>query len=175
MKIPIIKGSQFILRPFKQSDKKSQVKNLNNKKILKSLLTVPSPYTLKDANIWIGKNLKEYENKKPRMICFVIDIDGEVVGSIGVHNIEKNHMAEIGYWLAEKHWGKRIMTEAIKLITKFGFEKMNFKRMYAYTFSFNKASQKALIKNGYKFEGELKKHAYKNGKFLNDYLYAKVK
>jgi len=108
------------------------------------------------------------------MINFVIDIDGRVVGSIGFSNIE-GHKAEIGAWLAEKYWNRGIMTEAARLATKFGFEKLKLKRIYAYTFSFNKASMKVLKKNGYKFEGILRKNIKKDNKFFDDYLFAKVK
>lgn len=175
MKTQTIRGSRFTLRPFRKGDERSLAENLNNKKIIKSLLLVPSPYTLKDAKEWVDKNLKECRKEKPAMFNFVIDIDGEVVGSIGVRNITEHHMAEIGYWLAEPYWGKGIMTEVVKLITVFGFKKLRLKRMYAFTYPANTASQKTLLKNGYVFEGILKKHACKNGKFLDDYLYARVK
>lgn len=175
MKVQTIRASQFILRPFKKGDESSLAKNLNNKKIIKNLLLIPSPYTLKDAKEWVDKNLKEYKKEKPSMFNFVIDVDGEVVGSIGVRNITEHHMAEIGYWLSESYWGKGIMAEAVKLITGFGFKELRLKRMYAFTYPSNIASQKTLLKNGYVFEGILKKHAYKNKKFLDDYLYANVK
>lgn len=175
MKIPVIKGKKFILRPFKEGDEKALVKNLNNKNISKNLLNLPFPYRLKDAKSWIEINLKEYQNKKSSMAGFAIDVGGNLVGSIAFHNIVPGHKAMIGYWLAEDYWGQGMMTEAIKLITEFGFRKMNLKRLYAHTYTWNEGSQKALIKNGYKFEGELKKHAYKNGKFIDDYLYAKTK
>lgn len=175
MKLQTIRASQFILRPFRKGDEKFLVENLNNKKITKNLFVVPSPYTLKDAKEWIDKNLKEYKKEKQTMFNFVIDVDGEVIGSIGVRNIAEHHMAEIGYWLSESYWGKGIMTEAVKLITKFGFKELRLKRMYAFTYPSNTASQKTLLRNGYVLEGILKKHVYKNKKFLDDYLYANVK
>jgi len=67
------------------------------------------------------------------------------------------------------------MTQAVKLVTKFGFEKLKLRRIYAYIFSFNKASMRVLEKNGYKLEGILKKDTKKDNKFLDCYLFAKVK
>jgi len=170
----IIKSKHFILRPFKKGDEKSLAENINNKKIYRNTLRVPHPYTLKDGKEWVKKNLKEAKKKKPQMINFVIDINRGVAGSVGFDKIE-GHKAEIGYWLAEKYWGRGIMTEAAKLTTKFGFEKLKLRRIYAYVFSFNKASMKVLEKAGYKFEGILRKNVIKNGKFIDDYLFAKVK
>lgn len=170
----IIKSKKFILRPFRKDDEKSLAKNINNKKIYQKTLTINYPYTLKDAREWIAQNLKEIKKKKPKKVYFAIDIKGEVVGGIGLRNIE-DYKAEIDYWLAEKYWGQGITTKAVKLVTKFGFERLKIERIYAYTFSFNKASQRVLEKAGYKFEGRLKKNSKKDNKFIDDFLFAKVK
>ena len=170
----VIYSKRFILRPFMKEDEDSLRKNINNERIYRNLASVPYPYTLKHAKEWIGKNLRESRKKKPLMVNFVIDIDGEVAGSVGFSDIE-GHKADIGYWLAEKYWGKGIMTEAIKLTTKFGFEKLKLKRISAPVFSFNKASRRVLQKNNYNFEGVLRKYYNKGRKFLDVYLYAKIK
>ena len=162
------------MRPFRRGDEKSLAENINNKKIYRNTLSIPYPYTLKDAQEWVMKNLKELKKKKPAMINFVIDINGGVAGSVGLSKIE-GHKAEIGYWLAEKYWNKGIMSEAVKLVTKFGFDKLKLKRIYAFVFCFNKASMRVLEKVGYKFEGILKKNSKKDGKFIDDYLFAKIK
>ena len=170
----IIKSNKFILRPFKRGDESSLKENINNKKIYRNTLSIPYPYTLKDAKDWITKNLKEMKRKRPNMINFAIDINGEVVGGIGLRKIE-GHKAEIGYWLAEKYWGQGIMTKAVKLVTEFGFKKLKLKRIYAYVFSWNKASMKVLEKAGYKLEGILRKDVKKNNKFIDTFLFAKVR
>ena len=170
----IIKSKKFILRPFKRGDESSLKENINSKKIYQNTLNIPYPYTLKDARDWIAKNLKEMKKRKPNMINFAIDINGEVVGGIGLNKIE-GHKAEIGYWLAEKYWGQGVMTQAVKLVTEFGFKKLKLKRIYAYVFSWNKASMKVLEKAGYKLEGILRKDVKKNNKFIDTYLFAKVK
>jgi len=170
----VIKSKKFVLRPYRKGDEKSLTENINNKKIYRNTLHIPYPYTLKDAKEWIRKNLKEAKKKNPTEINFVIDIKGEVAGSVGFSEIE-GHKAEIGYWLTEKYWRRGIMTEAVKLATKFGFEKLKLKRIYASVFPFNKASRRVLEKAGYKFEGILRKEVKKDNKFLDAYLLAKVK
>lgn len=172
--MPIIKTKRFTLRPFRRGDESSLVRNINNKSIARSTLRIPYPYTLKDAKEWVKKNLKEARKKKPEEINFVIDIDGEVAGSVGFKNVKKEHKAEVGYWLALRYRNKGIMTKALKLITKFGFEKLKFRRISAHVFSFNKASMKVLEKNGYKFEGILRKEIKKDNKFIDVHLFAKI-
>ncbi len=170
----IIKSKHFILRPFKKGDEKSLLENINNKKIYRNTLNIPYPYTSKDAKEWIAKNLKEAKKKISTRIKFVIDIGGGVAGSIGLVKT-REHKAEIGYWLGEKYWNKGIMTEAVKLVTRFGFKKMKLKRIYAYVYPFNKASMRVLEKTNYKFEGILRKDVKKDNKFMDDYLFANVR
>jgi len=170
----IIRSKRFVLRPYKRGDEASLRKSINNKKIYRNTLVIPYPYTLKHAKGWIEKNLKEAKKKKPAMVNFVIDINGEVVGAVGFHRIE-GHKAEIGYWLAEKYWNKGIMTVTVKLVTKFGFNRLKLKRIYATVFPFNKASMQVLKNNNYKFEGVLRKYHKKDNKLLDAHFFAKVK
>lgn len=164
----------FILRPFRKDDEFSLAKNINDKEVIQNTIINIYPYKLKDAKDWVKKNLEEDKKRKPKMINFVIDIDGEVAGSVGFVKVEE-YKAEIGYWLAKKYWNKGTMTRAVKLTTKFGFEKLRFRRIYAYTFSFNKRSARVLEKSDYKFEGILKKNTKKGKKFIDDYLFARVR
>ncbi len=170
----IIKSKNFILRPYRKGDAADVVENINDEKVSRFLSIVPYPYTTKDANYWIKKCLKEGKEKKKTAVRFAIEIGGKVVGAIDLSNIH-GHKAEIGYWLGRKYWNKGIMTESIKLITKFGFGILNLKRIYAPVFTGNGSSARVLEKNGYKREGLFKKDISKNGKLYNSYLYAKTK
>ena len=170
-----IKAKDFILRPFRRGDEFSLAKNINDKEIIRKTLIPFFPYKLKNAKDWVALNSKEDRKKNPKMINFVIDINGEVAGSIGFTRIIEKNQAMVGYWLARKFWNKGTMTKATKLITKFGFDKLGYKRIYGFVFSFNKPSMKVLRKSGYKFEGILRKNTKKGNRFIDDYLFAKVK
>lgn len=150
------------------------MKNINDPIIARNTINIPYPYKLKDAQSWINHNLKLDKKKKKNEINFAIDINGEVVGGIGLTNIE-DHKAEIGYWLNKNYRGQGIMTKVVKLMTKYGFKKLGLKRIYAFVFPFNKASIAVLKKAGYKYEGKLRKHIKKGDKLIDSLLFAKVK
>jgi len=80
--------------------------------------------------------------------------------------------AEIGYWLGEEHWGKGIMTEAIKATVKYTFEKLAIKRIYANPFATNAASAKALERAGFIKEVTIQKGVIKNNKILDYHIYS---
>jgi len=169
-----LKGKGFVLRYYKKGDEVSVTKHINNIKIYRYTCMIPYPYTLKDGKEWARNNIKNNKKKKKENVVFLIIIDGEAVGGIGLHKIE-DPKAEIGYWLGEKYWGKGIVPQAVKLVAKYGFEKLKLKRIYGTVMAPNKQSQIVMKKAGFKLEGKLRKYYNKDGKIMDAYMFANVK
>ena len=174
MKIPTIRKKNFILRPLAKGDEASIAENANDKTVYYGTSHLPYPYSKKDEKLWIAKNLLEYKKKNPVNVNFGIDVDGGIVGAIGLMSIE-GHKAEIRYWLGKNYRRKGIMTEAVKAVTKYGFKELGLKRIYAKVFQFNKASKSVLENAGYSLEGVFKKDVLKDGKLIDDWRFAKVR
>ena len=158
------------LRILENSDLDSIVKFANNRNISDNLTDAfPYPYSKADGKSYIDKVKGDSPTK-----VFAIVIDGEACGCIGIFPQQDVHhkSAEIGYWLAEKHWSKGIMTHAIKKIIKYGFETWDIVKIYAKPFGYNIASQKALMKSGMKLEAKLKNAVYKKGQLHDEYIYS---
>ena len=116
----MITGEGFVLRPFRLTDKKSLAKHANNKNISDNLRDrFPHPYTVEDAEWYINFVLLDNDPVKN----FIIEINNEAAGSISLTPDEDIYRlnAEIGYWLGQEHWGKGIVTGAIKAIVKYTF------------------------------------------------------
>lgn len=148
---------------------------LSNTKIQDNLRDgLPYPYTRQDGIDYISAMLSADENKT---FAFAITVDGKVIGSIGVFRQENIHRqtAELGYYIAEEYWGKGIMTEAVKQICKYVFEKSDIVRIYAEPFAYNSASCRVLEKAGFQYEGTLRNNAVKNGKMIDMKMYALLK
>jgi RimJ/RimL family protein N-acetyltransferase len=163
----------YILRDWEISDLDSLVRHANNYNIAKWLTNqFPHPYTEKDGRAFLEVVTKDNTSK-----VFAIEIDGEAVGSIGIFPQSDIHAknAEIGYWLSEKYWGNGIMTKAIQGIVNYGFSTFDVVRIYARPFSTNKGSQKALEKAGFTLEARLKNALYKNGEYMDELIYSKLK
>jgi len=139
----ILKGNGFMLRPYRKGDYISIAENANNKKIAANLPTsFPMPYTEKNAKELIAQNLKWY--KESILLNFVIDIEGLAVGTIGSSMMKNTpFMISFGYWLGEKYWGKGIMSEAIKLYTKYVFGTFKkIQRIEGTVYPWNEGSKK---------------------------------
>lgn len=163
------------IRKWKLSDAKDLASVISNKKIQDNLRDgLPYPYTEQDATDYISAMLSEDENET---FAFAITIDNKAIGSIGAFR-QKNihrHTAEIGYYIAEEYWGKGLMTEAVKQICSYIFDKSNIVRIYADPFSYNKASCRVLEKTGFLYEGTLRSNAIKNGKTIDMLMYSRLK
>jgi [ribosomal protein S5]-alanine N-acetyltransferase len=161
---------KFILRPWKTSDTESLVRYANNTRIA-SFMTdqFPHPYTNDKALSFIRNAMMH----KPVQI-FAIEVEGEAAGGIGLHpqNDIQRKNAELGYWLAEKHWNKGIVTNAVKEMIEYGFSKFDINRIFARPFGNNIASQKVLEKAGFRLEARIEKGFYKNGEYLDELIYA---
>ena len=163
------------IRKWKLSDAKDLASVISNKKIQDNHRDgLPYPYTEQDATDYISAMLSEDENET---FAFAITIDNKAIGSIGAFR-QKNihrHTAEIGYYIAEEYWGKGLMTEAVKQICSYIFDKSNIVRIYAEPFSYNKASCRVLEKAGFLYEGTLRSNAIKNGKTIDMLMYSRLK
>ncbi len=170
-----IKTKRFILRPICLKDAKDMAKNMNNWNVIRNLSQIPFPYELKHAKQFAGKIEKEMKKEKPVDFVYVIEIKGEVVGAVGAHKIVHGHKAEMGYWLAEHHWGKGIMPEAAKKFMAHIICEFKLRRVHEFIHVGNEGSKRVAEKIGMTFEGVGKKYTVKDGKYLDCYLYAKVK
>ena len=80
--------------------------------------------------------------------------------------------AELGYWLAEPHWGKGIMTGAVRRICAEGFARWDIVRIFAEPYAYTTPSRRVLEKAGFALEGVLRQSVWKRGKLLDSCMYA---
>lgn len=160
----------FHLRPFLHSDAPSLALHANNPAIADNLTNAfPHPYTLSDAEQFIAR----VSAQSPTQV-FCIEVDGEAAGGIGLFPqadiMCKN--AELGYWLSQDHWGKGIITAAIRQMVDYGFRTWDISRIFARPFGSNTASQRVLEKAGFILEARLEKTIFKNGREEDECIYA---
>ena len=160
------------IRKWELSDAKELATALSNKNIQDNLRDgLPYPYTERDGVVFISAMLSADENDT---FAFAIMADSKVVGSIGVFRQGNIHRrtAELGYYVVEEYWGKGIMTEAVKQICEYVFDKSDIIRIYAEPFAYNIASCRVLEKAGFQYEGTLRSNAVKNGKVIDMKTYS---
>ena len=158
--------AEIALRSLQIEDAELFALHANNNAIANNMTNqFPFPYTKAHALEFI----RRVNGLKPAQV-FAIDLDGEAIGAIGLHPqtdiFLKN--AELGYWLAEKYWGKGFVSIAIKKIVEYGFSNFEIDRIFARPFGSNKASQRVLEKTGFILEARLEKIIFKNRRLKED-------
>jgi ribosomal-protein-alanine N-acetyltransferase len=167
--------TKCIVRSFQLADAASIAKQANNRAVWINLRDLfPHPYTLRDADKW----LVQMERLGSRATDFAISVGGEAIGGIGFRFQKdmEGHAAEIGYWLGQDYWGRGIATEALSAVTEYAFaEHPSLLRLFAYVFQWNIGSMRVLEKSGYQREGWLRNSIIKDGKIIDQALYAKLR
>ena len=131
----------------------------------------PVPYTIEHARHWI-QHAKEHETESR----FAIATQKEAIGEIGFlmqGDVHRNS-AEISFWISEEYWGQGIVTKAVNSVAEYAFKKRGIKRLFADVIEYNIGSQKVLVKCGFQLEGVLRKNICKNGKYYDQYVYARL-
>lgn len=107
---------------------------------------------------------------------YAIIIDKNIVGRIGLHNINyPNRIAEVGYWLADDFQGRGIMTNCCKALINHCFEQLGLNRIEIKCGIGNDKSRAIPEKLQFRQEGILQEAELLNGKFIDLYLYAMLK
>ena len=113
------------IRKWELSDAADLAAVISNKNIQDNLRDgLPYPYTEQDARDYITAMLSAGGKDA---FAFAIAIDGKVKGSIGVFRQGNIHRqtAELGYYIAEECWGKGMMTEAVKQVCDYVFDRIS--------------------------------------------------
>jgi len=162
------------LRRWRAGDRSSLVLHADNPNVSRQLLDrFPSPYTGADADRWLDIAAAEGHD----LVHLAIEVDGEASGGISAMRGAENtrFTAEIGYWLGERHWGRGIGTAAVDALCAALFEHTDLERLEAGTFLENRASQRVLEKSGFVREGVRRRHFYKDGRFIDDVMFARLR
>jgi len=167
---------RLILRDIKKSDANSIRKSINNLNVSKYLLAVPYPYTKENAEWWVN-HCAERQKEKPKTsyeLGITIKPSDKIVGGIGLSKVNKKEKtAGVGYWISERYWRKGYVSEAVKKIIEFAFNKLKLKELIIPVFVENTGSNALAKKVGGKFIKRKKKAciAKSTGKTHDENIY----
>src|SRR5262245_19177372 len=101
-------SSRLQLRPWRPSDVTDVLAYAGDEEFSR-YLPLPRPYSLDDAEKFIGESIATPWETHPR---FAIVVDGHVVGDVNLRVSLDECTAAVGYGLARRLWNRGLMTEA---------------------------------------------------------------
>jgi len=163
--------SECTVRDWHLDDAAALAKHANDRRIWLNMRDAfPHPYTIVNATAFLSTAAA----MQPRT-WFAVTVDDQAVGGIGytLHDDVERIAAEIGYWLGTAFWGRGIMTAALRAVTAYAFrEHSGLRRIYAVPYVTSTASAHILEKVGYRLEGRMRHSVIKDGKVLDQFIYA---
>jgi [ribosomal protein S5]-alanine N-acetyltransferase len=162
-----ISGDRVYLREVRVSDVNEQYYNwLNDPEINQYLETRFVPRSRANIEEFV-KRIDGNENEPFFAIC--LHEDDRHVGNIKIGPINWHHRsADISLFVGDKSlWGKGVATEAIALLTGFGFRTLNLNKIKAGCYGGNLGSAKAFEKCGYLREGLLREQFISHGQKID--------
>lgn len=170
-----LRTERLVLRPWRRGDEEALAREADDVEVWRSVRDrFPFPYTLADAERWIGHTLGL--PGPPRNFAVIVDV--APVGGVGLELKDDIHRctAEIGYWLGRAWWGRGLATEAVRQVTAYGFETFDsLTRIEGHVFASNRASARVLEKAGYVLEARLRRAVVKEGVVQDDLIYARLR
>ena len=117
------------------------------------------------------------KNQKMILLGIFENESGKHIGNITFQDINWiNRRAFIAYLLGDKEYsGKGIITEAVLMMMYYGFNRLNFNRIYGGVSSMHKASMKICEKVGLKEEGCMRQHLFRNGEFTDSLIVGAIR
>ncbi|MCD6063937.1 MAG: GCN5-related N-acetyltransferase [Flavipsychrobacter sp.] len=123
---------------------------------------------------FVDSSKKKAEDKTD--FAYVIVYENEVVGRIGVYNIDhQNKIGSIGYWMASEFEGKGLTTRACKELIKFCFTYLGLNRIEIKCGTENTRSKQIPERLGFTLEGIIREGEHVNDRFIDLYSFSMLK
>lgn len=169
-----LEGKQIYLRPFSKADISIWFDWFNDPLVTEHMNKGGFPNT--------ELTQEEYFNylsrsKQDIQLAIVLKENDQLIGIIGIHKIDWIHRCgDIGIVIGDRtQWGKGLATEAISLIVKHAFTKINLHKLTAGMSSSDIGSKKCFEKNGFILEGTRRKHFFYKNEYVDVYMLGLLK
>jgi RimJ/RimL family protein N-acetyltransferase len=147
-----LRDGDLVLRPWTEDDVPALVAGCNDPEIAHWIPLIPHPYTEEDAREFLRGEAT------PEHTALAIELDGRVVGGIGMGLNSREYRATMGYWVAASERGHGVCTRALRLLTRHALAELDVQRVDLVTDPDNVASQRVAQKVGFRREGVLRAH-----------------
>jgi len=163
---------EFYLRDVTETDLPKRVEWINSDACER--MNIARPVTLKEAQEWFARN---HGSNKKKHFTIVDKENDRLIGIFGFTDIDEMHKNANCYLvIGEKEYlGKKISLRVFQWAFRKFFEEMQYNRIYGIIDEDNIPCLKMVESLGFVREGYLRQQAFRNGNFINRYLYAMLK
>ena len=108
---------------------------------------VPHPYPQDEAVRFVEQ--QRADRAAGTAFVFAIEAEQQLVGVVGLHDIEGGEARELGYWIGKPYQGRGHATFGVGLALEFTFQNLRLDRVRAVVIASNAASVRVLRKHAF--------------------------
>ena len=166
----VIQTQRLQLRPFTFNDVEDVFNYAKNPEWGRYLPT-PLPYKYEHAEQFIALRKLDDPNKEN---AWAITFEGKAIGGVNLRAKAENHaVCELGWSVAQPHWGKGFMTEVAETLRDAAFHHFSgMHRLYARADLRNIGSWRVMEKIGMQREAILRQHMKFRAEWTDEVWYA---
>lgn len=155
------------LRPLEREDLK-QLRDWRNDPEIFSRVREHRLLGMEDQEYWFNSLIRDSRN----MMFGVMD-EERFIGVCGLTHVDwVGRKAEVSIYIGDARFrGKGYGSMVLGLLADYAFGECNLNRLWAEVFESNEISARLFRKAGYASEGKMRKHAYKNKRFLDSEIF----
>jgi RimJ/RimL family protein N-acetyltransferase len=132
-------------------------------------------YSIDDSRTWLKACATIWDKGMEYNFTIINAATGKIMGWCGLNRIDYQNMtANLGYWVRKQYYKQGVASTAALLLARFGFEKLQFKRIEIKVAKGNLASQRVAEKIGAVHEGDLRNMLFERGKTIDGVLYSLI-
>ena len=158
--LPTLETDRLILRKMTPDDAEAMFAYASDPEVTR-YVTWETHRSIEDSRSFLELALGKYESGEEPDWGIVYKGDHRFVGACGIVGWVTEHArAEVGFVLSREYWGRGLMSEAVRTMLSFGFERMGLNRIEARCVAENVASARVMEKAGMTHEGTLRQREY---------------
>jgi ribosomal-protein-alanine N-acetyltransferase len=169
--LPVLMGRRVLLREPREDDALLLYEFTTDPQVTRFLAFDP-PGSPDDTLFFIAK-CREHRIEDREYVYVIADVaTDQPMGVIGLRHLDRlMQTAQIGTWLAPKHWGSGANAEAKQLLFDFAFGPLRLHRVEARIAVDNHRSCRAFERLGARREGLLRESFFKDGGYHDQDLF----
>ena len=139
------------------------------------LEALPDPYTVQDARDFVATCERGWAEGTEQVFGVTAADGGRLLGMVGLHNLShlsapSGGMAEVGFWTAVAERGQGVITDAARLVCRYGFDELALARIEWQAEVGNHGSRRVAEKLGFTMEGTCRRRLLHVGERVDGWL-----
>jgi len=173
--LPTLETRRLILRPLRMGDAKDLFAYASDPQVSRHVLW-DTHQSIRDSRMFLRFAIRQYRRGLPGSFAITLKDSGRMIGTVGFMWINPDWAsAEVGYSLSRDYWNQGIMTEALREVVAFGFDRLKLNRIEAQHETDNPASGRVMAHVGMQYEGTLRQRLKNKGRYVDVALYAMLR